>query len=62
MVLNGSKTLDLRLEEVAHIRSVLTKVELEAMLIDSAVRDSISRGKVGIRKLRLYNLITFKAK
>jgi len=40
------KTLDLRLEEVAHIRSVLTKVELEAMPIDSAVRDSISRGKI----------------
>ena len=56
------KTLDLRLEEVAHIRSVLTKVELEAMPIDSTFRDSISTGKVGIRKLRLYNLITFKAK
>ena len=38
---------------MAHIRSVLTKVELEAMLIE-AVRDSISRRKVGIRKLRLY--------
>ena len=42
---------------MAHIRSVLNKVELEAMLIDSAVR-----AKIGIRKLRLYNLITFKAK
>ena len=40
------KTLDLRLEEVAHIRSVLTKAELEAMPIDSSVRDSIARGKV----------------
>ena len=40
------KTLNLRLEEVAHIRSVLTKAELEAMAIDSAMRDSIARGKV----------------
>ena len=40
------KTLDLRLEEVAHIRSVLTKAELEAMQIDGSVRDSIERGKV----------------
>ena len=40
------KTLDLRLEEVAHIRSVLTKAELEAMPIDSYVRDSVARGKV----------------
>lgn len=40
------KTLDLRLEEVAHIRSVLTKAELEAMPIDSSVRDNIARGKV----------------
>ena len=47
------KTLDLRLEEVAHIRSVLTKVELEAMPIDSAVRDSISRGKVRFTELQL---------
>ena len=40
------KTLNLGLEEVAHIRSVLTKAELEAMAIDSAMRDSIARGKV----------------
>ena len=40
------KTLDLRLEEVAHIRSVLTKAELEAMPLDSYVRDSVARGKV----------------
>lgn len=40
------KTLNLRLEEVAHIRSVLTKAELEAMAIDSTMRDNIARGKV----------------
>ena len=40
------KTLDLRLEEVAHIRSVLTKAELEAMPIDSCIRDNVARGKV----------------
>ena len=40
------KTLDLRLEEVAHIRSVLTKAELEAMPLDSYVRDNVARGKV----------------
>ena len=42
------KTLDLRLEEVAHIRSVLTKAELEAMPLDSGLRDSIARGKVNL--------------
>ena len=41
------KTLNLRLEEVAHIRSVLTKAELEAMAIDCTMRDNIARGKVG---------------
>merc|ERR1712045_71576 len=40
------KTLNLRLEEVAHIRSVLTKAELEAMAIDSTMRDNITRGKI----------------
>jgi hypothetical protein len=40
------KTLDLRLEEVAHIRSVMTKVELEAMPLDSSLRDNVARGKV----------------
>ena len=40
------KTLDLRLEEVAHIRSVLTKAELEAMPLDSTLRDNVARGKV----------------
>ena len=46
------KTLDLRLEEVAHIRSVLTKAELEAMAIDSTMRDNIARGKVRLRDAR----------
>ena len=61
------KTLNLRLEEVAHIRSVLTKAELEAMAIDSAMRDSIARGKVwrlllGILRHEIWNafLIHFR--
>jgi len=43
---NKVKTLNLGLEEVAHIRSVLTKAELEAMSIDSTMRDNIARGKI----------------
>lgn len=38
------KTLNLRLDEVAHIRAALTKAELEA--IDVKVREDIERGKV----------------
>ena len=52
------KTLDLRLEEVAHIRSVLTKAELEAMAIDSQVRESILRGKVAWFPTKYVPLLT----
>ena len=40
------KTLDLTLAEVIHIRSVLTKAELEGLTIDSNLRDDLERGKV----------------
>ena len=49
------KTLNLRLEEVAHIRSVLTKVELDAMNIDSSMRDNIARGKVESFSLYIFH-------
>ena len=41
------KTLSLRLDEVAHIRSVLTKAELEGLPIDGNVRSDVEKGKVG---------------
>jgi len=40
------QTLNLSLEEVAHIRSVLTKAELEALPLDGSVKDNVGRGKV----------------
>eukprot|EP00095_Tigriopus_kingsejongensis_P007765 maker-scaffold154_size301342-snap-gene-1.12 protein:Tk07765 transcript:maker-scaffold154_size301342-snap-gene-1.12-mRNA-1 annotation:"protein spire" len=43
---DGLQTLNLRLDEVAHIRSVLTKAELEALPIDGNVRESVEKGKV----------------
>ena len=41
---DGMKTLNLGLDEVAHIRSALTKAELEG--IDDAVREDIENGRV----------------
>lgn len=41
---SGLKTLNLRLDEVAHIRAALTKAELEG--IDGNLRKDIERGKV----------------
>lgn len=40
------KTLDLNLEEVAHIRSVLAKAELEGLSIASALKEDLEKGKV----------------
>lgn len=40
------QTLNLSLEEVAHIRSVLTKAELEALPLDGCVKENVGRGKV----------------
>ena len=40
------QSLDLTLEEVVHIRSVLTKAELEGLTIDSNLREDLERGKV----------------
>jgi len=40
------QTLNLSLEEVAHIRSVLTKAELEGLPLDGSVKDNVGRGKV----------------
>ena len=42
---SGLKTLNLRLEEVAHIRSALTKAELEG-IHDGNLRRDIKCGKV----------------
>merc|ERR1719290_259274 len=40
------QTLNLSLEEVAHIRSVLTKAELEGLPLEGSVKDNVCRGKV----------------
>ena len=40
------KTLNLKLDEVAHIRSVLTKAQLDGLPIDGNIRDHVERGKV----------------
>ena len=49
------KTLNLKLDEVAHIRSVLTKAQLDGLPIDGNVRDNVERGKVNFkfRKIEL---------
>ena len=39
------KTLNLQLDEVAHIRSVLTKAQLESVA-DTEVREGVERGRV----------------
>ena len=41
------QTLDLTLAEVIHIRSVLTKAEMEGLTIDVNLREDLERGKVG---------------
>ena len=40
------KTLNLKLDEVAHIRSVLTKAQLDGLPIDGNIRENVERGKV----------------
>ncbi|TRY61592.1 hypothetical protein TCAL_12537 [Tigriopus californicus] len=40
------QTLDLTLAEVVHIRSVLTKAELESLTIDTNLRDDLEKKKV----------------
>ena len=47
---NAMKTLNLRLDEVAHIRSVLTKAELEGLPLDGNVRENVEKGKVSKRR------------
>ena len=49
------KTLNLKLDEVAHIRSVLTKAQLDGLPIDGNIRDNVERGKVNF-KFRKINL------
>ena len=39
-------TLDLNLEEVAHIRSVLTRAELDALPLDSGVKEAVEGGRL----------------
>ena len=43
---NALQTLDLTLAEVIHIRSVLTKAEMEGLTIDANLREDLERGKV----------------
>lgn len=40
------QTLNLNLEEVAHIRSVLTKAELEGLPLDGNVKDNVLKGRI----------------
>ena len=40
-------TLDLTLDEVVHIRSVLTKAELEGLPLDGQLKEDLEKGKVG---------------
>ena len=43
------KTLDLTMEEVVHIRSVLTRAELEALPLDGNLKEDVEKGKVSFR-------------
>ncbi|XP_076323370.1 protein spire homolog 1-like [Tachypleus tridentatus] len=38
--------LSLTLEEIVHIRSVLTKAELESLLVDKELHDEVEKGKI----------------
>jgi len=40
------QTLDLTLDEVIHIRTVLTKAELEGLPLDGSLKDDVEKGKV----------------
>ena len=40
------QTLELTLEEVIHIRSVLTKAELENLPLDGNLKEDVEKGKV----------------
>merc|ERR1719228_2734383 len=40
------QTLELSLDEVVHIRSVLTRAELEALPLDNNVKEDVERGKI----------------
>ncbi len=40
------KTLDLNLDEVVHIRSVLTKAELESLPLEGTIKEDVEKGKV----------------
>ena len=40
------QTLELSLDEVVHIRSVLTKAELENLPLDGTLKEDMEKGKV----------------
>ena len=40
------QTLDLTLDEVIHIRSVLTKAEMEGLPLDGTLKEDVERGKI----------------
>ena len=48
------KTLTLTLDEVVHIRSVLTKAELESLPLDGDLKDDVAKGKVSCASISFY--------
>ena len=40
------QTLDLTLDEVIHIRTVLTKAELESLPLDGTTKEDVEKGKI----------------
>ena len=54
---HGVDCLALTLEEMVHIRHVLTKADLEALPLDATIKDDIAHGKV-----RLFTLTLFTCK
>ena len=50
------KTLNLKLDEVAHIRSVLTRAQLDGLPIDGNIRENVERGKVVRQIFRIIGL------
>ena len=40
------QTLDLTLDEVIHIRTVLTKAELESLPLDGTMKEDVEKGKI----------------
>ena len=52
------KTLTLTLDEVVHIRSVLTKAELESLPLDGDLKDDVAKGKVSRASIQSISLLS----